>query len=87
MKGIVLATTEDKIVFITDKGDRVELDKDKILFAEKNNFEKIISDNLTITKNYYLEIYNLEKKLEELKLQQEEHKQRMFDSKFISKFI
>ena len=86
MKGIVLATTEDKIVFITDTGDRIELDKDKILSAEKNNFEKIISDNLTITKNYYLEIYNLETKLEELKLQQEEHKQRMFDSKFISKF-
>ena len=40
MKGIVLATTEDKIVFITDTGDRIELDKDKILFAEKNNFEK-----------------------------------------------
>lgn len=86
VRGIVLNVTEKEIILITDYGQQIEIPEDKILSIIKINFDKYISDSLTEIKNHYNEIYEMEQKLKELKLNETELINKLFDANFLSKF-
>ena len=86
LKGIVLAVEENSVIFITDTGECITLEKNNIISVKKNNFDKEVSESLTKCKNYYAEIYSLETKLKELKEKRLLYIQSMTDSKFLAKF-
>lgn len=86
LKGIVLAVEKNSVIFITDTGECITLEKNNIISVKKNNFDKEVSESLTKCKNYYAEIYSLETKLKELKEKRLLYIQSMTDSKFLAKF-
>lgn len=86
VRGIVLNVTEKEMVLVTDYGQQIEIPEYKILSIIKINFDKYVSDSLVEIKNHYNEIYEMEQKLKELKLNEAELISKLYDANFLSKF-
>jgi len=86
IRGIVLAISDKSIIMVTDFGELMEIDEDKILSITQIQFPKIVSDSLMNLKNYYNEIYELEHRLKEMRKNEELLKSELFDANFLARF-
>lgn len=86
IKGIVLGFEENSVILVTDFGELVEIDKNKILSITKISFDKIVADALMKLKNHYNEIYELEMKLKSAKEREPQLISNLYDANFLSKF-
>ncbi|WCK57628.1 hypothetical protein PP175_26560 (plasmid) [Aneurinibacillus sp. Ricciae_BoGa-3] len=86
VKGIVLGVSAHSVILVTDFGQLVEIDEDKILSITKITFDKIVSDALTDLKNHFNDIYELEMKLKYIKENEQTLRDKLFDANFLAKF-
>ena len=86
ISGIIFDVKIDFILILTEYGEIVKIEKDKILSVEKTEFNPIVKNQLKEIHGFYSELSKMRNNILRLESKTQLYKERLYDANFLANF-